>query len=89
MSKHSYSFNQIIQGALDKTLLTDLNEKELGILNLLTLLVDIEYERTSAASIDELTATSYSYGMVQNKVLPDQKSPADTVLEGSQREIFE
>lgn len=65
----------------------DLPEPLMTLLNLASLLVDIEFRKDSDKSLDWSRGRRYRV-VTMKEVLPDQLTPADKALEGSQQELF-
>lgn len=78
----------IIKSALSKGSITDLSEEEMNVLNMATLLVDVQYHRKYSRPIVAPDGKDYIEAMQQ--ILPDQQSPVDDTLEGiGRREIID
>lgn len=67
--------------------LNDLPEPLITLLNLTSLLIDIEFKKNGDKSLDWSRGRGYSVRAMK-EVLPDQLTPADKALEGSQQELF-
>jgi hypothetical protein len=67
--------------------LNDLPEPLITLLSLTSLLIDIEFKKNGDKSLDWNHGRSYR-AQDMKEALPDQLTPADRALEGSQQELF-
>lgn len=87
MLKNHASISHLVGDAVAKLDELKLTEKEINLLELCRLIVDIEYKARYGESLGENNNIMYTESKQINKVLTDQIPPVDTVCQAYQRGI--